>query len=199
MRDRAHLPLVIAVLNGLAYVAFAIAHLPLLGRYLFVGACMLAVFAGAGALGWLSLPPDHPGRRLWRPVGIAAIAAIALFFPLQQVDRLNLMKDDIAARDQIQADLKELVQRPDVKRELHACARVYVPSHRPVPLVALYAGLPPKRVVAATGSRCLIVPANRRVAELAVLDPNEPVAHGTFVAFGAEARNRSWVFIRGSS
>jgi hypothetical protein len=197
MRDRAHLPLVFALLNGIAYVAFAIAHLPLLGRYLFVGACMLAVFAGAGAFGWLSLAPEHPGRKLWRPVGIAAIAAIALFFPLQQVDRLDLMKDDIAARDQIQADLKDLVQEPDVKRDLHACARVYVPSHRPVPLVALYAGLPPKRVVAGKGSGCAILPANQRVAALAVLDPKEPVVHAVNVP-GAGVMNRSWVFIRGS-
>jgi hypothetical protein len=201
MRDRAHLPLVIALLNGLAYVAFAIAHLPLLGRYLFVGACMLAVFAGAGAFGWLSLPPDHPGRRLWQPVGIAAIAAIALFFPLQQVDRLDLLKDDIAARDQIQADLKDLVQRPDVKRELHACAHIYVPSHRPVPLIALYADLPPARVVATKprGSGCWIAPANDRVAQLAVLDPNEPVVHGAAVASGANHRNRSWAFIGSGS
>jgi hypothetical protein len=197
MRDRAHLPLVFALLNGLAYVAFAIAHLPLLGRYLFVGACMLAVFAGAGAFGWLSLPPEHPGRKLWRPVGIAAIAAIALFFPLQQVDRLDLMKDDIAARDQIQADLKDLVQEPDVRRDLHACTRVYVPSHRPVPLIALYADLPPNRVVAGKGRGCAILPANQRVAALAVLDPNEPVVHALNVP-GAGVMNRSWVFIRGS-
>src|SRR3954447_21848159 len=114
MRNRAHIPLAIAILNGLAYVAFAIARLPLLGRYLFVAAAMLTVFAGAGAFGWRALPPGHPGRRVWRPVGIAALAAIVLFFPLQQVDRLDLLKNDIAARDRIQADLKDLVQRPAV-------------------------------------------------------------------------------------
>src|SRR4051812_28778665 len=73
MRDRAHFPAVIAVLNGIAYAVFAVARLPLLGRYLFVAAAMLAVFAGAGVFGWRELPPDHPGRRLWRPLGIAAL------------------------------------------------------------------------------------------------------------------------------
>ena len=34
-RDRAHVPLVIVIANGIAYIAFAIAGLPLLGRYLF--------------------------------------------------------------------------------------------------------------------------------------------------------------------
>jgi hypothetical protein len=195
-RDRAHLPLVIAVLNGVAFVAFAIAGLPLLGRYLFVGAAMLAVFAGAGALGWLSLPPGHPGRRIWTPVGIAALAAIVLFFPLQQVDRLNLLKNDIAARDQIQADLRKLVQRPDVKTRLHACARVYVATHRPVPLIALYADLTPTKVVAPTrrATGCVVAPVNARVAQLAVLDPNEPATARKLVIKGAVQRNRSWQF-----
>ena len=194
MRDRAHMPLVILVLNGLAYVAFAIAHLPLLGRYLFVGACMLAVFAGAGAFGWRALPSGHPGRRLWRPVGIAAIVAIAVFFPLQQVDRLNVMKDDIAARDQIQADLKDLVEQGDVKARLRACPRVYVPSHRLVPLIALWADIRPERIISAAHRGCVVFPANPKVAELAVLDPNEP---GTSLApyrGPVDARNRSWLF-----
>jgi hypothetical protein len=197
MRDRAHLPLVILVLNGLAYTAFAIAHLPLLGRYLFVGACMLAVFAGAGAFGWLALPRDHPGRRLWRPVGIAAIAAIAVFFPLQQVDRLNVMKDDIAARDRVQADLKDLVQRPDVKTRLRACPRIYVTSHRPIPLVALYAGIPSTRIITPRGEAtgCVVVPRTDEAARLAVLDPNEPnTAKGVEISGPETKRNRSWEF-----
>jgi hypothetical protein len=194
MRDKAHFPLVIALLNGIAYTAFAIARLPLLGRYLFVAACMLAVFAGAGALGWVRQPPEV--RRVWRPVGIAALAAIVIFFPLQQVDRLDLMKRDIAARDRVQADLRDLVQRPSVKRKLLACPRVYVLSHRPVPLVALYAGIDPKRVRAADAdaSGCVILPANEQVASLAVLDPNEPfAAKGVFVS-GPTETNRSWEF-----
>ncbi|MFL6043173.1 MAG: hypothetical protein ACJ740_17450 [Gaiellales bacterium] len=196
MRDRAHLPLVIALLNGIAYTAFAIAHLPLLGRYLFVGACMLAVFAGAGAFGWLALPPDHPARRFWRPVGIAAIVVIVVFFPLQQVDRLNLMKDDIAARDRVQAELKDLVQRADVKPRLRACPRIYVLSHRPIPLVALYAGIPATRVVTAKGevTGCAIIPRTDEAARLAVLDPNEPIAEGAYFSGQGTKQNRSWEF-----
>jgi hypothetical protein len=195
-RDRARLPLVIAVLNGIAYAAFAIARLPLLGRYLFVGACMLALFAGAGALGWLSLPRDHPGRRVWRPVGIAALAAIVVFFPLQQVDRLDVLKKDIAARDRIQADLRDFVQQPAIKSRLRACTRIYVPSHRLVPLIALYADLDPTKVVPTSrrASSCVVAPANARVAALAVLDPNEPGASRAGYRGPVEARNRSWIF-----
>ena len=196
MRERAHLPLVIAILNAIAYTAFAIARLPLLGRYLFVAAAMLTVFAGAGAFGWRALAPSHPGRRLWQATGLAALAAIAVFFPLQQVDRLDTLKDDIAARDRVQADLRELVQRPAVKRDLRACPRVYVLSHRPVPLIALYADLPPARVEAPRGraTGCVVAPASDEAARLAVLDPNEPnTAEGVYVS-GSSQRNRSWQF-----
>jgi hypothetical protein len=194
MRDRAHIPLVIAILNGLAYTAFAIAHLPLLGRYLFVAAAMLAVFAGAGSFGWRGLPADHPGRRFWRPVGIAALAAIVLFFPLQQVGRLDALKTDIAARDRIQADLEDLVARPQVRQALQSCPRVYVQSHRLVPLISLWADIRPRRIVSARSGRCAVWAANQAVAKLAVLDPNEPGASSDVYRGRAAARNRSWIF-----
>jgi hypothetical protein len=199
MRDRAHIPLAIAILNGLAFAAFAIARLPLLGRYLFVAAAMLTVFAGAGAFGWRALPPGHPGRRLWRPVGIAALAAIVLFFPLQQVDRLDALKTDIAARDRIQADLKDLVERPSVKRELRACPRVYVQSHRLVPLIAFWADIRPGEIISAKSRSCAVFAANQTVAKLAVLDPNEPGASTAVYRGPASARNRSWIFVKGTT
>jgi hypothetical protein len=198
LRDRAHFPLMLAILNGVAFTAFAIARLPLLGRYLFVAAAMLTVFAGAGALGWRALPPDHPARRIWKPVGLAALLAIAIFFPLQQVDRLDVLHDDIAARDRVQADLRELVQRADVKQALRACPRVYVLSHRPVPLIRLYADLAPGRVEAPRGQAtgCAVIPGTDEAARLAVLDPNEPsTAEGVYVS-GSVLRNRSWQFAR---
>jgi hypothetical protein len=193
MRDRARLPLVIAVLNAIAFTAFALARLPLLGRYLFVAACMLAIFAGAGAFGWMA---STDGRRIWRPVGVAALAAIALFFPLQQVDRLDLLEEDIAARDRIQADLKELVERPAVENALRACPRVYVPSHRLVPLISLWSDIRPRRIVAARQRGCVVFPANETVAELAVLDPNEPGASLGAYEGPVRARNGSWIFGR---
>jgi hypothetical protein len=196
VRSRARIPLAIALLNGLAYTAFAIARLPLLGRYLFVAAAMLAVFAGAAAFGWRLLAPSHPGRRAWQAVGVAALAAIVVFFPLQQTDRLTALKDDIAARDRIQADLKELVQRPDVKHAARACARIHVPSHRLVPLISLWADVRPPEITtrAQPPDRCVVWPANRKVAELAVLDPNEPGASLAPYEGTATARNRSWIF-----
>jgi hypothetical protein len=197
MRDRTYIPLAIAILNGLAFAAFAIAHLPLLGRYLFVAAAMLTVFAGAGALGWRALPPDHPGRQLWRGAGLALLAAIVLFFPLQQVDRLDALKTDIAARDRIQADLKDLVEQPKVRTALRNCHGILVPSHRLVPLIAFWGDIRTKRIVGdgrQAFAQCLIAPANPTVAKLAVLDPNEPGASLAPYRGPATARNRSWIF-----
>jgi hypothetical protein len=198
MRRRIGLPLAIAALNGLAFTAFAIARLPLLGRYLFVAASMIALLAGLGALGWTALPRGHPGRRAWTATGAVALLAIAVFFPLQQVDRLDALKTDIAARDRIQADLRELVERPAVKQALRACPRIYVPSHRPVPLIALWADVPAKRIVAPRGKAggCVVVPATEEVARLAVLDPNEPGTARSIVIADATAQNRSWEFAR---
>jgi hypothetical protein len=196
MRDRVRLPVAIAVLNGLAFTAFAIAGLPLLGRYLFVAASMLALLAALGALGWTALAREHPGRRAWTAVGTAALLAIIAFFPLQQVDRLDALKADIAARDRIQADLRELVRRPDVKTALHACPRVFVPTHRLVPLIALWADLRPQHIVTSRGAAggCVVFPATEQVAKLAVLDPNEPGASLGSYHGRVDVRNRSWLF-----
>src|SRR4029079_2515766 len=119
---------------------------------------------------------DHPARRAWKGIGLAALAAVVIFFPLQQVDRLDTLKDDIAARDRIQADLHELVTRPGVRRQIRACSRVYVASHRPIPLVALWADMRTARIVVprVVSSGCILVAANAEVDRLAILDPNEP-------------------------
>jgi hypothetical protein len=111
---------------------------------------------------------------------------------------LTALRDDIAARDRIQADLRDLVEQPAVKQSLRACSRVYVPSHRPVPLIALWAGISPKRVIAPRGraSGCVVAPTTPQVAALAVLDPNEPgTARGVYLR-APDARNRSWAFAR---
>ena len=199
-RRRIALPVSVAALNGIAYTAFGIARLPLLGRYLFVASSMLAVLAGAGVLGWLALPRENSVRKPWMAVGLAALAAIAVFFPLQQTGRLDTLKDDIAARDRIQADLRELVQAPSVKRSLHACARIYVPTHRPIPLVSYWADLRTSRIATPaagpTARGCVIAPATAEVAQLAILDPKEPATALRHVTGRVDARNRSWVFTK---
>jgi hypothetical protein len=199
MRTRTALPLAIAALNGLAYTAFAIARLPLLGRYLFVAAAMLALLAAVGALGWTALPEGRRERRPWMVAGLAMLAAIVVFFPLQQVDRLKVLKDDIAARDAVQADLRKLV-RGRYHRFIDDCPKLYVLSHRPVPLIAYWAGKRPEDVVvshARTAPPCSIVPASEKVAKLAILDPKEPSTAPLPDVRGRAVRAGSWTLVLG--
>jgi len=184
LRERMYLPSALAVLNALAYTAFGVARLPLLGRYLLLAAAMLALFAALGALGWLRRPDPR-----WRAVGIAALAAMAVFFPLQQAGRLDALRDDIAARDRIQADLRDLVDRG----AFDGCKRIGTGTHRPIPLLRYWLDRAPGTVTP-DGGDCRLIPATPEVAELAVLDPREPGAR-RIEAIGADviAGNRSWL------
>src|SRR4051794_8560071 len=86
LRTRTLLPLAVAVLNGIAFVAFAIAGLSLLTRYMFLAACMLAIFTALAVFGWTALDPEHPVRRAWRWGG-ALVLLVILAFSYTQFDR----------------------------------------------------------------------------------------------------------------
>jgi hypothetical protein len=194
MRSRTFLPLAIAAINGLTFCAFAVLELPLLGRYLFLAAAMIALFAALGALGWTALPREHAARRGWLAGGSLALAAIVLFFPLQQAVRLDTLRDDISARDRIQADLHALVRSAQWDEAFARCRAVSVVGHRSVPSVAYWTGIRPEDVDTSGGAphALVIVPATPEVAELSVLDPNEPGEQLQAPSAPVVAQNRSW-------
>jgi hypothetical protein len=182
---RVALPAAITALNGLAFAVFAVAGLSLLGRYLFLAGVMLGLFAAVGCLGWVRVP----GNSFWRVVGSLALAAIAVFFVLQQVDRLSSLRTDIRARAQVQSDLHALAFAP--------CRPLYVPDHRLVPLLAYWHNLRPQQILArspVTSSGQLVLPANARVQRLSILDPHEPRPRALTAPPGwrLRASNRSW-------
>lgn len=186
---RVALPAAMTGLNGLAFAVFALAGLSLLGRYLFLAGVMLALFAAVGCLGWL----EHRDR-LWRLTGSVALAAIVVFFGLQQVDRLGSLRTDIRARARVQADLHSLALAP--------CRPLYVPDHRLVPLLAYWHDLRPARILAqspVTSFGELVLPANARVQRLSILDPHEPRPRtlGTPPGWRLRASNRSWLLYTG--
>jgi hypothetical protein len=163
-----------------------VAGLSLLGRYLFLAGVMLALFAALGCLGWLG----QPERRAWRAVGLVALAAIVVFFGLQQVDRLTTLRTDIRARARVQSDLRALA--------LPACRPLYVPDHRLVPLLAYWHDLRPRRILVSapsTGAGALVLPASPRVQRLSILDPHEPRPRGLPIPPGwrQAGANRSWL------
>ena len=164
------------------------------------GAAVLVLLALAGLLrpeAWLYAGAYWLWLRAPLRLLPLALAAIVVFFPLQQVDRLNALKHDIANRARIQSDLHSLVEQPAAKTALARCPRVYVESHRPVPLLALWAGRHPADILVGRHATCAVLPASPEVAKLAILDSNEPVAPGSIATPRARAlaRNRSWVLI----
>jgi hypothetical protein len=189
MRERVVLPLAITLLNALAFALFAVAGLSLLGRYLFLAGVMLALFAALACLGWIGLAPGARGRSAWRGTGIAALLAIAVVFPLQQVGRLTSLRTDIRARARVQSDLHALA--------LPGCRPLFVPDHRLVPLLAYWHDLRPQHILVRspdTGSGVLIVPASARVQRLSILDPHEPRPRRLSAPPGwrEAGANRSW-------
>ncbi|MFL5883632.1 MAG: hypothetical protein ACJ77M_01060, partial [Thermoleophilaceae bacterium] len=102
-----------------------------------------------------------------------------------------------------QADLHSLVNSRPAELALDRCGRLFVPNHRPVPLLAYWTGRQPKDIVSAQGIRpasngLFVAPANATVAKLSVLDPRDLSAPATRPpGYRVLARNRSWILYGG--
>ncbi len=198
LRRPALLPATIAALNGVAFTAFALAGLPLLGRYIFTAAAMLALFAAVAMVGFLALPEGDRRRALWRVGGLLLLAVVVLF-SAAQLGRLGALRADIAARDGAQTDLRAVAELPAVTRAIADCGPVYLPTHRPIPQLAYWTGIPPQAVRSAGVGRLgprgtFIAATSPRVAELALLDPRDPTPARLTPPAGWRpvATNRSW-------
>jgi hypothetical protein len=192
----ARVPGALAVLGGLAFVAFGFADLPLIGRYLFLPAAMLAIFFGFAALGWLDADSGEMRRR-WAIAGVALLVAFCAFGPAN-VGGLDDMRSGIQLRGRIESDLRDFAHGERVGPLLDACKPVFVPNHRPVPILAYELDRRPADFVSAQLERprrgIFIAPANAIVKEKFVLDPNDPKRLDAEVPrdFTPVAENRSW-------
>ena len=203
-RRRAAVPTAILVLNGVAFLVLAVGGLSLLGRYLFLAGAMLSLFAAFAALGWTALEAGDSRRRPWMLGGLAVLLAFAVFAP-SQAGRLGDLRDDIAARDRVAADLHDLVRTSAAERALGRCGDLFVPNHRPVPNLAYWTGRRPADIVVPDGGAArptpdglFVVPANSSAAELSILDPRDPAAPaGPPPDYREIERNRSWVLFGG--
>jgi hypothetical protein len=191
MRRKAALPIAAGFVSIGAFCVLAAAGLPILGRYLLLPAALLAVFAGAGAFGWQTLPSDHAWRRRWAAIGGVVLLSAIVFAP-SQVNRIENLRAAMHTQSDILADLH------DISDQI-ACEPVAVPNHRPVPHVALWTGIPPAQIVSAQleqpTSGSYIDPASERVQRNFTLDPRDPKRLTANVPEGFEesARNESWV------
>ena len=203
LRRRAAVPAAVLVLNGVAFLVLAVGGLSLLGRYLFLAGAMLSLFAAVGVFGWMALDGDDRRRRPWLAGGLVLLLGILALAP-QQAGRLNDLRDDIADRDRVAADLHDLVRGPGAERALERCGTLFVPNHRPVPNLAYWTGRRPADIVVPDAGRrptpdgLFVVPATPEAAELSILDPRDPSAPATPPPdYRPIERNRSWVMYAG--
>jgi hypothetical protein len=197
-RERAHVPAVLTVLGGLAFVAIGLAGLSLLGRYLFLPAVMLAVFFGYAAVGWRELPRERV-RSFWLGGAVVLLIAFVGSTISHQTDRLDRLHDGVQLRGEIQDDLRDLTREDAAAPLLERCGPVFVPNHRPVPILAWYLDRDPDDFVSAQLERPVrglyVAPATREVEERFVLDPRDPKRLDAEVPAGFRpvASNESWV------
>jgi hypothetical protein len=195
LRDRIRLPLAAGIVALAAFCVLAAAGLPILGRYLFLPAVLLAIVCGAGAFGWLALSPDHPWRRRAQVLGIVVLVAQLPFIPAQ-IDRIHELNGALAIQKQIRDDLHDLATEPPLE---NGCPPTAVPNHRPVPLLALWLDRPPQQILSAQlvqiRSGQYIDPASARVQRNFTLDKRDPRRLTASVppGFRRVAANRSWV------
>ena len=175
-----------------AFCVLAAAGLPIITRYTFAIDAVLVCFCGAGALGWLALPREHPWRTRWALAGAAVIALLVAFGP-SQARRLDRTRDAIALQQRVEGDLWAL--------KLPRCPngrRIGVVNHRLVPLIALKEDERPGAIHAAPLPRgflgTYIEPATRRAARAFVLDPRDPSQRVSAPPrdFPPIGGNRSW-------
>ena len=195
MWRRARLPIAAGFASIAAFCVLAVAGLPILGRYLLLPATLLAVFCGAGVFGWLALPREHSWRRRWAAIGALVAVSFVVFAP-GQVQRIRSLRHSMQIQGQILSDLHAITRAPAFTQ---GCRPVAVPNHRPVPHIALWAGIDPGDVVSAQQTKpthgLYVDPASARVEKNFTLDPNDPHPLTAAVPAGYRrvAANRSWI------
>ncbi|HEY0345757.1 MAG TPA: hypothetical protein VGC59_13970 [Solirubrobacteraceae bacterium] len=149
-----------------AFGVLAAAGLPIITRYLLPTGAVLAIFAGAGAFGWLDLLPGAE-RRWWARFGALAIVVLLVFVP-DQARRIQRLGDALRTQETIQARLA------DVVRGGLPCDPLAVPNRRPIPLLALWLERDPGTIAdaqaAVPAGGTYVVPHTPAVARDYILD-----------------------------
>jgi hypothetical protein len=194
--ERSLLPAALAALGLAGFAVLGIADLPLLTRYVLVPAMMLALFSAVAALGWLSLPASHPGRRLWAAAA-ALLAAVLLASAPQDRDRISEAQSFTSARRDAQSDLRNLVESAAATQAFRRCpSRLRVPNHRVIPVLAYWLHRDPDDFdprIGTPSSGLVIRPVSSKVGALFLFDPREPpLATARLRGFRTAASNASW-------
>ena len=194
LRHRARLGAFAGVLAVATFALTATFGLPIDTRYAFLAAAILSVFCGAGAFGWLTLARDHPGRRAWMALGVVVLIVLAVSLP-GQLRSAHSELAKLARQQQIQDDLVAFASRGALSVR---CGPVGVPSHAPIPLLALYLKAAPAQIVNAQSEQLsqgsFVDPASRQVEQEYVLVARRSVLPVSIPpGFNEAAANSSWL------
>jgi len=197
MRDRARVAVAVGFASIAAFCVLAAAGLPIITRYLLLPGAILAIFAGAGAFGWMQLKREDPHRRWWLAFGALTLSLLVAFVP-NQARRLDRLQGSIATQARISHDLYRLTRDARPPTFARACGPVAVPNHRLVPLLADWLERPPEQIFSAqlvrprTGT--YVDPATPAVARNFILDKHDPRRLTAAVppGFRLTQGNRSW-------
>ncbi len=197
MRERALQGMAVLITAVVVFAAFAAAGLPIDTRYAFLASAILAIFAGAGIVGWAALERGDGARRPWMALGALLLVAVLAFAP-SQYRTVHKELDTLGRQERIQNDLLALVANGEINL---SCGPVGVPNHAPVPLLALYLKASPARVVSPERGSIThgiyVDPADRYVEREYVLDRDDP--HTTVAVppgFTPAGGDRSWRLYR---
>jgi hypothetical protein len=177
-----------------AFLILATAGLAVITRYLLLPSTILAIFAAAGVLGWLSLDRNDPWRNRWAICGAVVALAMLAFVP-QQANRLSDLQTKVGEQQRIRDDLHDVTEERAFNDD---CDRVSIPSTQGVPLLALWLDRRPSQISTSPvpSPGYLISPANSVVAKLFALDPRDPAsgpAAGINPRIATTSANRSWL------
>lgn len=165
LRRRLLLPAALVVANcGVVFVLAAVGA-PVLSRFMFAAGAMLALFAALAAVGWSALDAEHHVRRRWRIAGIGVLIVLAASAPTH-IGRVDELRDALAMRARVQADLQDLLRQPDVERALDACRPVYTLDSLPVAGLAYWTDRRPSEILPlkprqGSAAGLLVAPASR--------------------------------------
>ena len=138
---RSLLPAAVLALGILTFVGLGVVGLPLVNRYAFVPAAMVALFASVAALGWSGLPPGRE-RSVWMAAGVplGLVVVVLSVGPATHDLREVVHRSDRTTADQ--RALRAALQGAPARR-LRRCPPVRVGDFLLVPLVAYRAELDP--------------------------------------------------------
>ncbi len=125
----AALPGAIVALGLAGFLILGLAGLPLLGRYLLLPACMLAIFAGLAVLGFT----DARRHRAWWRAGGALAAAVVLAGVPGDLDALREVRAFGAERAAIQGELRAAVRATASRR----CGSATAPDRRSLAVITV--------------------------------------------------------------